>query len=157
MTRAATPVISVRFDERPREWRNFFQLRSVDELVDAIVSPPPEAAPAYVRGHREIHLGDRPYDPLHAELAPMMLVAVGPDGGAVYFREVNADGRSRGFIAQGDGRVDAPRLPFDSQGAIEFEPRDVMSRDQLRAIVRAYLLDGVRPETVRWRDSQWVQ
>lgn len=129
----------------------------MDELVDAIVTPPPANAPLYVRGHREIHLGERPYDPLHPEMAPMMLVAVDGNCGAVYFRDVDADGHPIGFVARGDGRADAPRLPFDSQGGIEFEPPDVMNRDQLRRVVRSYLLDGKQPEVVGWRESEWVQ
>lgn len=157
MKTVAAPAISIRFDEHPGEWRNFFHLHAVDELVDAIVTGPPADAAPYVRGHREIHLGDRPYDPLHPEMASMMLVAAGNDGGAVYFRDLDADGRPLGFIARGDGCADAPRLPFNAQGSIDFAPQDVMSRDQLRRVVRAYLLDGRRPEIIDWRASEWVQ
>ncbi|MET9265259.1 hypothetical protein [Amycolatopsis sp. NPDC004079] len=153
----ATPAISMRLDERPSERRTFVRLHGVDELVDLILSPPPHDAPACVRGHREIHLGDRPFDPLHPEMAPMMLVAIGGPGGAVYFRDLDGDGRAVGFVAHGDGRAVAPRLPFGAQGGIEFEPQDVMSRGRLERVVRACLLCGKRSEVVAWRDSAWVQ
>jgi hypothetical protein len=150
-------VISIRFDEHPREWRNFFHLGDVEELVDAVLVEPLADAPPHSRGHREIHLGDQPYNALRPELDPMMLVAVGGGRGAVYFRDLDDHGAPVGFVAVGDGVDDPPVLAFNAQGSLDFEAGDVLTRKQLRSVVRAYLIDGVRPAVVGWRESEWVQ
>ncbi|ATY17147.1 hypothetical protein CU254_41970 (plasmid) [Amycolatopsis sp. AA4] len=123
MTTVAAPAVTVRFDEHPGEWRTVYHLHNVDELVEQIVTGPPADAAPHVRGHREIHLGARPYDPLHPEMAPMMLVAAARVVGAVYYREIDAAGHPIGYIARGDGRTDTPGLPFSAQGALRFKAR----------------------------------
>jgi hypothetical protein len=157
MTTSAARVISVRFDERPQEWRNYVGLDKVDEIVDSVLAEPPSDAPSYVRGHREIHSGARPFDPRELAMGPMMLIAVGGGYGAVYFRELDPQGGPVGFVARGDGVDHPPVLSFNEQGSIDFEAADVLTRERLRQVVRAYLIEGVRPAIIEWRESDWVR
>lgn len=158
MTSAAAPILSVHYDERGPEWRTYIQPKQLDRIVEDILANPPADAPPHARGHRELHLGHEPYNPLNPPLDRMMLIAVGDNYGAVYYRDIDNGNTPRGYVTINHSPPgDAPRLAFNANGSIEFDPANILPKAKIREILLKYLTEGEKPDNAAWEESEWVQ
>jgi hypothetical protein len=146
--------VSVWFDDRPYEWRVVTDPRGWPALVDEILTPPPADGPWWVRGHRVLSVG-APHDP--REGSTFLLVAVSAVGGAAYYRALSDGGEVEGWVSHNSEPMPgAPALAFSAQGGTHFPPEAVLGMDDLRRAIGEFL-GGVRPQSVDWRVSEWVQ
>lgn len=156
MRPGAMRVVFVRFDDRPHEWRSVRDPRGYRQLVDDIMSEPAANSPHWVRGHRDIIVGDDCGRP-DSDTATILSVVVNNGYGAAYYRDV-ADGVVSGWVAENpEPFPNPPRLVFSSQGWNAFPATAVLSRTHLRELVEEFVTTGHRPECVTWQDSEWIR
>jgi Immunity protein Imm1 len=147
-------AVSVRFDDRPYEWRAVLDQRGWDDLVDDVLSPPPEDRPWWVNGQRSLAVGE-PHDP--GEGSTLLLVTVSTEGGAAYYRDI-PDGVVHGWVTRNAHPFpDPPVLAFSAQGGTAFPSDAVIGLDELRAAIEEFLITGSRPRCVAWQESEWLQ